>query len=56
MCFSPTNTTRKICDAVALGMGSEDPIVLHIIKWHTDYDCDDNALKVNKFNIWYPKI
>lgn len=28
MCFSPTNTTRKICDAVALGMGSEDPIVL----------------------------
>jgi len=28
MCFSPTNTTRKICNAVALGMGSEDPIVL----------------------------
>ena len=28
MCFSPTNTTRKICDAVALGMASEDPILL----------------------------
>jgi Pyruvate/2-oxoacid:ferredoxin oxidoreductase delta subunit len=28
MCFSPTNTTRKICNAVALGMGSEDPIML----------------------------
>jgi len=28
MCFSPTNTTRKICNAIALGMGSEDPIVL----------------------------
>ena len=28
MYFSPTNTTKKICNAVALGMGSEDPIVL----------------------------
>ena len=28
MCFSPTNTTRTICNAVALGMGSENPILL----------------------------
>jgi hypothetical protein len=28
ICFSPTNTTRIICSAVALGMGSENPIVL----------------------------
>lgn len=28
VCFSPTNTTRRICDAVALGMGSEQPMVL----------------------------
>jgi len=28
LCFSPTNTTRRICNAVALGMGSENPIVL----------------------------
>jgi Pyruvate/2-oxoacid:ferredoxin oxidoreductase delta subunit len=27
MCFSPTNATRKICDGVALGMGSEKPVV-----------------------------
>lgn len=27
-CFSPTGTTRTICNAVALGMGSEEPIVL----------------------------
>ncbi len=26
--FSPTNTTRKICNAVASGMGSDDPIIL----------------------------
>lgn len=30
MCFSPTNATRKICDAVALGMGSEKPRVWDI--------------------------
>jgi Pyruvate/2-oxoacid:ferredoxin oxidoreductase delta subunit len=28
LCFSPTNTTRRICDAVAVGMGSEKPKVL----------------------------
>lgn len=27
-CFSPTGTTRRICNAVALGMGSEEPTVL----------------------------
>ncbi len=26
--FSPTNTTKKICDAIASGMGSDDPVVL----------------------------
>ena len=30
MCFSPTNTTRTICNAVAWGMGSEKPLVLDI--------------------------
>lgn len=30
MCFSPTNTTRKICKAVASGMGSDNPIILDI--------------------------
>ncbi len=30
ICFSPTGTTRRICNAVALGMGSEEPIVLDI--------------------------
>ncbi len=28
LCFSPTKTTRRICDAVALGMGVENPAVL----------------------------
>ena len=28
LCFSPTNTTRTICTAVAFGMGSQNPRVL----------------------------
>jgi Pyruvate/2-oxoacid:ferredoxin oxidoreductase delta subunit len=28
LCFSPTNTTRKICNAVASGMGSDNPLIL----------------------------
>ncbi len=28
LCFSPTNTTRKICNAIASGMGSDNPLIL----------------------------
>jgi len=28
--FSPTNTTKKICKAIAFGMGAKDPVVLNI--------------------------
>ena len=28
--FSPTSTTKKICNAIASGMGSEDPLILDI--------------------------
>ena len=28
--FSPTNTTRKICIAIALGMGANEPVELNI--------------------------
>ena len=28
--FSPTNTTKKICKAIAFGMGAKDPIDLNI--------------------------
>ena len=28
LCFSPTNTTRKICNAVASGMGPDNPLIL----------------------------
>jgi hypothetical protein len=28
LCFSPTNTTKRVCDAVAVGMGSDNPRVL----------------------------
>jgi Pyruvate/2-oxoacid:ferredoxin oxidoreductase delta subunit len=28
LCFSPTNTTKKICNAVASGMGSVNPLIL----------------------------
>jgi Pyruvate/2-oxoacid:ferredoxin oxidoreductase delta subunit len=28
--FSPTNTTKKICEAIAFGMGVKDPILLNI--------------------------
>lgn len=30
--FSPTNTTRKICNAIALGMGANEPVDLNITK------------------------
>jgi Pyruvate/2-oxoacid:ferredoxin oxidoreductase delta subunit/flavodoxin len=30
ICFSPTNTTRSICEAIASGMGSEKPTVLNM--------------------------
>jgi ferredoxin len=30
--FSPTNTTKKICNAIALGMGANDPIELNLTK------------------------
>ena len=28
--FSPTNTTKKICNSIALGMGAKDPKDLNI--------------------------
>jgi Pyruvate/2-oxoacid:ferredoxin oxidoreductase delta subunit len=32
MCFSPTNTTRAICNAVASGMGSEKPVLFDMTR------------------------
>jgi Pyruvate/2-oxoacid:ferredoxin oxidoreductase delta subunit len=32
LCFSPTNTTRKICNAVALGMGEKNPRFLDMTR------------------------
>lgn len=30
LCFSPTNTTKKICNVVALGMGEKDPQIFNM--------------------------
>jgi hypothetical protein len=32
LCFSPTNTTKKICSAVALGMGEKNPKIIDITR------------------------
>jgi ferredoxin len=48
MCFSPTKTTRKICDAVAWGMGSEDPIVLDMTLPDTRVNITANASTATK--------
>ena len=31
-CFSPTNTTKKICNAVALGMGAKNPKIMDMTR------------------------
>jgi Pyruvate/2-oxoacid:ferredoxin oxidoreductase delta subunit/flavodoxin len=47
--FSPTNTTKKICKAIALGMGSKDPIDLNITipDFRAKVASDSNAILVN---------
>ncbi len=41
--FSPTNTTRKICNAVASGMGSDDPLILDMTHPDTRAEIIANA-------------
>ncbi|HUW06410.1 MAG TPA: 4Fe-4S binding protein [Williamwhitmania sp.] len=47
--FSPTNTTKKICKAIALGMGAEVPVDLNItnLDFRTKLSSNPNALLDN---------
>jgi ferredoxin len=44
--FSPTHTTKKICNAVASGMGSNDPVILDITQPATRAEIFTNANKL----------
>ena len=41
--FSPTSTTKKICNAIASGMGAEDPLILDMTHPGTRSEIIDNA-------------
>ena len=41
--FSPTNTTKKICNAIASGMGSDDPLILDMTHPDTRSEIIANA-------------
>ncbi len=44
--FSPTSTTKKICNAIASGMGSDNPLILDMTHPDTRAEIIDNANKV----------
>jgi len=46
LCFSPTNTTRKICSAIASGMGSDNPVILDMTLPDTRAEIIANASTV----------
>lgn len=49
LCFSPTNTTKKICMAIASGMGAKDPVDLNITipEFRTKLASTPNAILEN---------
>jgi Pyruvate/2-oxoacid:ferredoxin oxidoreductase delta subunit len=48
MCFSPTNTTRKVCNAIASGMKSDTPLVLDMTRPDTRAEIISDAKAATK--------